>query len=298
MSNAIFKENKKFISQWISLNPNFKDLEFQNNILTYRESQIDLKTFLVSELLNNEYFINNIYIMKPNEFLNIIEWHVKSISILNPKEEKNTDRTVDYIKHIKINPLNRALVITDKENIEITDMSASDVLSKYSLLLLKYNYYVPLTELLKALNKEDEKTKSSNSFFELLSKDGVLSVSEYNYIRNVSNFIFKLNDNEHMLVGKARDLLDFYIFEINELKQVEDLKETEDLKQVKKLTPAQEYALKLFNQYMQLLEEEKKKNEESENLNSSHNYGYSSISLIITSILATGLVLIFFMMCN
>ena len=76
MVNSVFIENKKFINQWINLNPNFKGLEFQNNILKYNEFELDLKSFLVSELLKNTYFNNNIYTMKINEFLKIINLHI------------------------------------------------------------------------------------------------------------------------------------------------------------------------------------------------------------------------------
>ena len=288
MVNSVFIENKKFINQWINLNPNFKGLEFQNNILKYNEFEIDLKSFLVSELLKNTYFNNNIYTMKINEFLKIINLHIEAIAILNQKDEDLEQDTEEYIKHVKINSLGRAMIITNEDEIEIMDINANEVLSKYTSLITKYDYYVPLNAMLKQLHKE-EKTKDSKiisiNFFKLLQKDEDLTLSEYNYIKYVSNFIFKLNDNEDKIVDKARYLLDLYMLEMNRLKYIE------------KLTASQKYALKLFDNYIEILEAQNKKNEEA-NYSSSKNYGYSLFSLILASVITTALTIIFFILCN
>lgn len=288
MGNEIFKENKKFISQWISLNPNFKGLEFQNNILKYGEIQINLKSFLVSELLKNSYFNNNIYTMKINEFLKIINFHTESISILNSKENEKIIETAEYIKHVKINSLGRAVIITNEDTIEVMDISALEVLSKYSSLTLKYDYFVPLNELLKSLHKEEKQKNndvSSVNFYKLLLKDGELNLAEYNYIKYISNFIFTLNDNEEKITDKARYLLDMYMIEMNRLKHIE------------KLTNAQKYALKLFDDYIEVLEAQNKKNEETI-YSSSKKYGYSTFWMIFASVASTILTIMFLMIFN
>lgn len=281
MNNSIYEENKKFIFQWINFNPNFNGLEFKNNILKYKDMEIDLKTFLVSELLNNKYFVNNVYTMKINEFLKIINLHVKSILISAQNNEQYCYEDDEYIKNIKINSLKRAMIITNKREIELMGINANDVLNKYSLLLLKDNYYVSLNELLDKNNND-----TNNLFFRLLQNDNELGISEYNYIKHVSNFIFQLNDNEYVLVDKAKNLLNTYMFEMNKLKQLSVLNH------------AQKFALKLYDNYIKILEEEHKKNEELNALNSSHSYGYSSLVLIITSVISTTLVFLFIMICN
>jgi len=280
MVNSIFIENKKFINQWINLNPNFKGLEFQNNILKYNEIEIDLKTFLVSELLKNYYFNNNIYSMKINEFLKIINLHIKSIDILKTNNERKVEKgkTDEYIKNIKINTLGKAMIVTNEDVIEIMDISAIEVLSKYSSLTAKYDYFVPLNELLKLLNKE-QKQKD-------LQKDSKLNLSEYNYIEYISKFIFILNDNEEKLVDKARYLLDVYLIEMNKLKHT-----------TKTLTTAQKYALKLYDNYIEILAAENKKIEEA-NYSSSKNYGYSTFWMICASVLSTIITIIFLIAFN
>ena len=283
MVNSVFIENKKFVNQWINLNPNFKGLEFYDNILKYGEIEIDLKSFLVSELLKNTYFNNNIYTMKINEFLKIINLHIESISILNPKDDEEIAQTEEYIKHVKINSLGRAMIITNEDVIEIMDIGAIEVLSKYSSLTTKYDYFVPLNELFILLQKAEKQKSpeiSTINFFTLLHKDGELNLAEYNYIKYISNFIFSLNDNEEKIIDKARYLLDIYMIEMNRLKCVENL------------TNAQKYALKLYNEYIKILETELKKNEEA-NYSSSKNYGYSTFWMIFASVISTIITIIF-----
>lgn len=282
MSESIFKENNKFMIQWFSLNPNFKGLEFQNNILKYNGTDIDLKTFLVSELLTNEYIRNNIYTMKANEFFKIIKLHVEAISILenNQSEEEKKDN-IEYIKNVKINSIGHCVIITNDNEIELLNTNVNEVVQKYNSLLLKCNYYVPVNDLLKALNIPQKKKDpiTSFDFFDLLHKEkDEANMTELNYVKYISNFIFVLNDNEHLLVDKAKYLLKYYTLEINSLKLEENL------------TSIQKYALKLYDSYIEILENENKKNEEA-NYSSSKNYGYSTFWMIFACVMSTILTL-------
>lgn len=274
MGKDIFLENYKFISHWINLNPNLKKLVFINNVIKYEHEEIDLKYFLVSELLNNEYFINNIYSMSKNEFLKIVKLHTVSEEILKNNNE--------YIKHIKINEKGKPVIVTNKQNILISEFKANDVISKYNYLLLSNNYYVPVNTLLKELNLD---ASSCNIFFNIFLPKDELNNSEYKYIEEISKFIFTLNDNEHLIVGNAKFLLNKYMIEINSLKYIDSL------------TPAQKYALTLYEDYIKILENESKKNEETKSYSSS-SYGYSTLWMIIASVISTILVITFLMLCN
>lgn len=274
MGKEISLENHKFISHWIMVNPNLKDLIFINNVIKYEHEEIDLKNFLISELLNNEYFANNIYSMNKNEFLNIIKFHTKSEEILKNKSE--------YIKHIKINEKGKAIVVTNGQTITIEKISANEVISKYNSLLLTNNYYVPIETLLKELNLEE---LSYGNFFSILRKKEELNEPESKYIQAISKFIFALNDNEHLLIGNAKFLLNKYMIEMNSLKYIDSL------------TPAQKYALTLYEDYIKILENESKKNEETKSYSSS-SYGYSTLWMIIASVISTILVITFLMLCN
>lgn len=288
MKEEIFKENRIFISEWIKLNPNFKGLSYDNNVLKLNDdTYIDLKTFLVSDLLKNDYFKNNIYSMSLQEFIKIIKFHIAAEKILN-NEQQNVNKIVEYVKNIKINEQGLAVILTKDSKIIINDLEARVVLSKYNSLLLKFNHDVPLNELLKSLNKEI-KLKNNNSnlnFFDLLLREEELNTDEYTFITHISNIIFKLLNNEHLLVENARHLLDIYLIEMNKLKNSN------------RLTPAQKYALKLYDECLLSIEEKNKKNEESNSLNSSLNYGYSTLYIILTSVIISGIVLFYLIVCR
>ena len=293
MDNDIYKLNYAYLENWISLNPNLKNITYFNNILkTPSGEEIDLKNFLVSELLNNEYFKNNKYSMRESEFIKIIKLHTGSENILNDlvyKESENSKDNNEYVKNVKLNKLGNAVIITSElNNYEIKDVPANKVLFAYHSLIQESNY-LPLNDLLKKINKEDLIIKSTAAvqyiysilnikFFNLINSDNSLNIKESNYIQSKSKFMFYLLLYQDLLTGNAKKLLDMYNVELNRISSLN------------KISIAQKYALHFYNKNLEALENLKKEQEKKEAVAMHRaSNGYTSLILLLFSVLVTGI---------
>lgn len=297
MSEEISKANEFYINDWISLNPNLNDLKFENNSIINQMEKINLENFLVADLLNNNYFRNNKYSMSKKEFLTIIKLHVTSSKILNDiglkvhKEAKKNSN--EYIKNIKLSSNGFLTVMTDKNVYQLNCPIFNRVLIIYNNLLEKFNYYIPYDFFYKELKKQnliiekEEAQENNNSlkYLDLINKKEEYSLKEYNYLDSISNFIFKLLLNEEYLCSSALNLLNIYKYEMNKLS-------SKDL-----LNPNETYILTQYNKNIEALEKLKKTQEEKEALSSrASSFGFSSLFLIISSVLLSGFVLALFLL--
>ena len=147
----ISKINEIFIKDWISLNPNLKNIEFQNNSIISSNEVISLKNFIISDLLKNNYFDANKYTISLREFLFIVKLHVASNDILNTniKDENIIDDNInEYVKNIKLSSDNKILIITNIKTHAIECNEFNKILMLYSKLTIKYDNYVPFKVLL------------------------------------------------------------------------------------------------------------------------------------------------------
>ena len=86
------------------LNPNLKNIEFQNNSIISSNEVISLKSFIISDLLKNNYFNDNKYTISLKDFLFIVKLHVASNDILNTsiKDENIIDVNHEDVEKFKI----------------------------------------------------------------------------------------------------------------------------------------------------------------------------------------------------
>lgn len=295
METEIFKANDSYVKNWISLNPNLKGFNYKNNILICPDGkEINFKNFLVSELLNNQYFKNNVYTLSSKEFITIIKLHVYSDYILNDliytSRSESSITNNEYIKNVKINSKGYATIITSENNVyEIEDVPANEVLMTYTLLFSQTNY-LPLNELLKNIHKENTKDENiddfSNSilnikFFYLINSSLPLNSKESEYIVSKSKFIYYLLINQDLLTGCAQHLLDLYNIELNRIASL------------KNPNISQQLALHSYKKNLADFDNYKKEQEKKEVIKPLKvSNGYTSLFIILTSIIVTGFFLL------
>ena len=268
MNEFVFEENSKLLNDWISKNPNFSVLKFENNILTSSDGQsIDLKDFLLSSLLNNELIKNTINKMSEETFVRILKINSKAFKIENIS---NKYLIVDEkIKKVRINENGQAIAETDNDNIEIKDHKALKVLNTYNALIENNTVHIPLSTLLKKLN--------DNKFYDLINTNYELSKDDYDYINVFSDYMFDLMYDQDYLINEANKLLKNYEFTMNELKNNNNRTHNQN-------TALNIYLDKLRNFNIKI------ENKKEESHNSSP--GYSSLVLIITSVVVTAMLII------
>lgn len=290
----ISKINEIFIKEWISLNPNLKNIEFQNNSIISSNEVISLKSFIISDLLKNNYFNDNKYTISLKDFLFIVKLHVASNDILNTniKDENIVDVNInEYVKNIKLSSDSKILIITNIKTHAIECNEFNKILMLYSNLTIKYNNYVPFKVLLNEFKKisyttfyEDSEYNQSK-YFILLHKKSDYTMNEMNYLKTISDFIFKLLCNEEYICSQARILLDNYNFEMNKLLNIATPSENE-----KFLLKLYQRNLNALNGYQQKIQEK-----EEASFKKASSFGFSSLFLIISSVLLSGFVLALFL---
>jgi hypothetical protein len=287
MIDAIYEENKRYFNDWISLNPNLYGFSYENNILmTPNNEKINLKYFLVSNLLQNRYFNKNKYSMSAKEFIFIIKINVTANNLINNIDhDKFTNVNVnEFIVNIKILNNKSLLIKTNVNEYLIDTNNYSNIFLIYSDMLKKYNSYVPLNiflEELKTLNIKLPKNSPINEtkVIELFDKTDSYTSSEINYIKKISDFIFQLILNQELLCDSAQQLLDIYNTKMNYLASKNNLNDNE------------KYIYKLYQENIKKLEDIKKENEQKEALqNKASSLGYSSLALILLTVFVFGIV--------
>jgi hypothetical protein len=287
MIDAIYEENKRYFNDWISLNPNLYGFSYENNILmTPNNEKINLKYFLVSNLLQNRYFNKNKYSMSAKEFIFIIKINVTANNLINNIDhDKFTNINVnEFIVNIKILNNKSLLIKTNVNEYLIDTNNYSNIFLIYSDMLKKYNSYVPLNiflEELKTLNIKLPKNSPINEtkVIELFDKTDSYTSSEINYIKKISDFIFQLILNQELLCDSAQQLLDIYNTKMNYLASKNNLNDNE------------KYIYKLYQENIKKLEDIKKENEQKEALqNKASSLGYSSLALILLTVFVFGIV--------
>ncbi|MBE6161094.1 MAG: hypothetical protein E7158_02580 [Firmicutes bacterium] len=210
MNEYIYNENTKFINSWKSINPNLKNITLENNILKdSKGSSINLKTYLISTILKNDFVNNNINSINEELFLKIVELNSKAFEISNSHLENIT--IDEKIRKIKINEKGEAIAETEKNNnVEITGHKALKVLSTYTSLIANNTVHISLSTLLKKLN--------NNKFYDLIETDYELSNSDYEYITNFSKFMLELSINKDYITEETKSLLNNYEFLMFNLK--------------------------------------------------------------------------------
>ncbi len=275
--------NYHFLKEWISLNPNFVGLEYStNNYLISGKVNIFLKDFLVEELLNNEYFKNNIYSMSKEEFINIIKIHVQSQSLLNSSENNLSENlninNSDYIRKISINDNSKALIITSSgNNLVINNVPYSKVVSVYSDEVEKCNYYVPVKYFLSKIIDSDK-----IKYFELINSSKDINIEQLNYLRSFEKFMGILLKNEDKIIGSAKDLLDMYKRNLFSLSLLENLNSNQK--------KAVNTYYDIINSYIDSKNKETEKEEQVYNRSS---VGYSSLALLLSVIFIAGFAIAF-----
>lgn len=297
MNEEISKANEIYINDWFSLNHNLNDLKFENNTIVTASESINLGNFLVADLLTNNYFNTNKYSISKKEFLTILKLHVTADKILNDKEvktpaEKEKDLN-EYIINIKLSPNGYLTVITNKEIHQLNCPIFNRVLIIYNELLVKFNYYVPFHIFYEDLKNQnlivdEKKEKAENEnipkYLELLHKQEGYSLKEYNYLNSISSFMFKLLCNEEYLCATALSLLNIYKYEMNNLSNKEIINSNEA------------YLLDQYDKNIKDLQETQRIAVEKEALSSrASSFGFSSLFLIISSVLLSGFVLALFL---
>lgn len=285
MDEEIAKNNELYMKNWISLNPNLKDITFSNNTLYTPDEKINFKNFLVSELLKNNYFYNNKYTLSEKDFIFILKLHVTANDILNDFNTSFANENIgnEYIKNIKL-ALNYSIeVTTNNQTYRIYSNHYSKILMLYKDLLTKYNDYIPASVFFEELKKFNidvpyKKIEKNNlNFLDILHKDSNYSSKEINHLEYISKFIFTLLCNEEYICSSAKDLLDIYNYEMNKLSNKTTLSANEN------------FILSLYKKNVSAIEDlERKKEEKEASLKKASSFGFSSLLLIVSSVLFSG----------
>ena len=221
MNEYVFNENIKFINTWKSNNPNLQYITLENNILKNSKGiSIDLKNYLISSILKNEFINNNINSINEDLFFKIVELNSKAFEISNRHLENITND--ERIRKIKINEKGEAIAETEKDNnVEITGHKALKVLSTYTNLIANNTVHISLSTLLKKLN--------NNKFYDLIETNFELSSSDYDYVTNFSNFMLELAINKEYITEETKSLLNNYEFLMFNLKNSDNITRNQKL---------------------------------------------------------------------
>lgn len=278
MSKDVFSTNFPYLHEWIQINPNLKDFSYVNNILYSPNGEaIDLQDFLVSTLLENSYFSHNKYTIDADSFLNIIKMHVHAEEIIN----KDSLESNEFITNITINKEGYAVIITPFEKYVIFNLEAKKVIAQYTLLLNEYNNFVPLKVLLQKLKGYSPKI----NLFDLMNSSTPLDKNQQNLLNDFLEFLPTLLANQEFLAGNAKRLLNLFIIEITRLSSLESLNEN------------QKYVLHCYEQNIRQAELLRQEEEQKEALSRKKaSYGFGSLALILTSIIATGFILAYLLL--
>ena len=274
LQNVEYK-NYLFLTEWIDNNPNLRNIIFKDNtIISSNGKKIQLGDFLISYMLNNLDFRNEITTMDEDKFIWLVDVQCKAKKILSDSSSSISD---DYIKTIYGNDEGYAVLITSNNKKVTIKKPLSMVSNKYYSMLDEYDNYVPVDALLSELSIRQK--KYDIKFFDLLNKAGQLSDEDKEYIDYVSDFVSQLLLAQDYLVEDAKDLLSKYVSYLRGISLSD------------KQNEAQAYALKLYEKYaneytnslLKIYKEELKKEAQ---LNRA-SYGYSSIVLLVASVIAT-----------
>lgn len=279
MSKDVFSTNFPYLHEWIQINPNLKDFSYVNNILYSPNGEaIDLQDFLVSTLLENSYFSHNKYTINADSFLNIIKMHVHAEEIIN----KDSLESNEYVKYVTINKEGYAVIVTSSEKYVIFNLKAQDVIAEYTLLIKPYTNFVPLKVLLQNLKGF---TPQPN-LFKIMNSSAPLDKKQQKLLNDFLEFLLTLLANQELLVGNAKKLLELFMLEINRLYAIED-----------SLNENQKYVLHCYEQYIKQADFLRQEEEQKEALSRKKaSYGFGSLALILTSIIATGFILAYLLL--
>ena len=286
MGIDISKLNYMYLKEWMNLNPKLKNLRFNDNTIVPSSDDakpIPLGSFLLQDLLYNPAFSKNIYTMSEKSFIKILLLHRKAQIILDDTIKFND---TDYIRYIYANDNGYAVLLTSGMDEIVVNSDINSVLKEYDKLLEQYANYVPVSAVLAKFSKYKKRNADGSvnitniKFFDLLNKDK-LTEKRKAYITKISDFIYTLFVNQDYLVGDAKDLFNKYIYVLESINNY-------DTK-----TELQQYACdkykRIKDDYSSLIDEifEKERKEEVSLVRTPS--GYSSIVLIITSIIISGL---------
>ena len=269
MKDSIEIQNKNFILHWINYNPNFKNITYNNHIIKFSNGdEINLYDFLILSLLDNPKIKQSIYTMDELLFKKIIYTNVEIYKFMNP-----LNNVEEYIKHIKITPRSTIYITTSNSNIEIEDAKPLEVLQIYNNLSKVSNGYVSMKSLLRKLNKPyNSNYKKDINFFELINSNRELDLTELSYVNYFSKYMYDLMCFQDYLVGDAKKTLELYNHKMAVLSIAENLNKN------------QRRALNLFNDNIQAYNLKLEKETIPERKAS---YGFSSLVLIIVSVVVT-----------
>lgn len=283
MNQSIYVENAKYIQDWITHNPNLNQIVFENNTVSSPEfkgekfGEIPLKNFLVSTLLQNKQFADMRYTIKAKPFMKLLNLHIQAEEMLVSNEEET-------IQHIEIGQNGHAVVVTNISSYEIKEKNeeenkkfqASRVISQWQLLRFQYSSSVPFQKFCSAIGYRGV-SSAQIPFFRYVNQEETLSKEEVEYIKAKSFFFLDLIFNQNLIAGNAQKLLELYFYEMNRLYTLENLNQN------------QKRAAKLYEHNLEIVEEETGIKKALPGRKAS--FGFSSLALIITAIISTGVFL-------
>lgn len=280
MPEDISRLNDMYFNEWKKINPNLKNIIFSNNVIISTNGKLPLGSLILSDLLYNSSFKNEIYTMTEEKFIKILRIHRKAKSVLGDIVEFKDEQ---YIKHIYADASNNAVVVSNDLSEIPLNSNINNVLSIYNTLLEIYNNYVPVSAIIREFDKNKVYSSSvyNVKFFYLINSNSKLSDKHKDYIYKISNFIYELFSYQDYLVGDAKELLAKYIFNLENINLIGNKTETQKYA----LTLYQQISKNYLNTIANIYQQETEKEAHRASL------GYSSIVLIVTSVLITGILI-------